>query len=33
MRGMREAIDAGRFESFRHTTREQWARSDEETDE
>src|SRR3954463_10953719 len=30
MRGMREAIAAGRFEQFRQHTREQWARGDVE---
>jgi queuine tRNA-ribosyltransferase len=30
MRGMREAIDAGRFEEFRSTTRDGWARGSAE---
>jgi queuine tRNA-ribosyltransferase len=33
MRGMREAIEAGRFEAFRQTTRGQWAGGEQETDE
>jgi queuine tRNA-ribosyltransferase len=33
MRGMREAIEAGRFEAFHQTTRGQWAGGEQETDE
>jgi hypothetical protein len=30
MRGMREAIEAGRFEDFRQETRERWTRGADE---